>query len=61
MHNFVLQIILGKEVIRKTKCDQELVEELMEIGKTYENIQEVVTGKTMCAHDFYEGQARGIA
>lgn len=52
------QIILGKEVIRKTKCDQELVEELMQIGKTYENIQDVVTGKTMCAHDFYEGQAR---
>ena len=56
-----MQIILGKEVIRKTKCDQELVEELMEIGKTYENIQEVVIGKTMCAHDFYEGQARGMA
>ncbi len=30
----------------------------MQIGKTYENIQDVVTGKTMCAHDFYEGQAR---
>jgi len=52
------QIILGKEVVRKTKCDQNLVNELMDIGHSYKDIQGVVTGKTMCAHDFYEGQAR---
>ena len=52
------QIILGKEVVRKTKCDQKLVNELMDIGHSSKDIQGVVTGKTMCAHDFYEGQAR---
>ena len=44
--------------MRKTKCDIKLVDELMEIGKSYVDIQGVETGKTMCAHDFYEGQAR---
>jgi uridine phosphorylase len=55
------QIILGNEVSRDTKCDQSLINELLEIGKTFENkdgIQKVIAGKTMCAHDFYEGQGR---
>jgi len=54
------QIILGNEVIRKTKCDMQLADELMNIGReVFANCDyEVVTGKTLCAHDFYEGQAR---
>ncbi len=52
-------IILGKEVVRKTKCDQELVKELVDIGsKEGAGFQDVVCGKTMCCHDFYEGQGR---
>lgn len=34
---------------------------MLEIGKEFENIdgiREVVSGRTMCAHDFYEGQGR---
>ncbi len=52
-------IILGKEVVRKTKCDQELVRELVEVGSEEgAGFQDVVCGKTMCCHDFYEGQGR---
>lgn len=52
------QIVLGEEIVRKTETNQELVHELYEIGKSYKDVQEVVVGKTLCAHDFYEGQAR---
>lgn len=34
---------------------------MVNIGKEYENvdgIKKVVSGKTLCAHDFYEGQGR---
>lgn len=56
-----IKIVLGQEQIRETKCDQTLVQEMLEIGKEYENvdgIRKVVGGKTMCCHDFYEGQGR---
>lgn len=52
---------MGKELIRVTKCDQELAKELITLGKECENkdgIKKVIGGKTMCAHDFYEGQGR---
>jgi hypothetical protein len=45
-------------VVRKTQCDQELVKDLVNIGKNYNNkneIEDVICGKTMCCHDFYEG------
>lgn len=49
-------IILGKEKIRPTKCNQELVKELLDLAEQSE--QDVACGKTMCCHDFYEGQGR---
>lgn len=54
------QIVLGKELVRETQCDQKLVEELLQSGKNLAKTvnYDVITGKTMCAHDFYEGQAR---
>lgn len=54
-------IILGKEQIRNTQCDQELIKELVELGNNPNNslkFQDVICGKTMCCHDFYEGQGR---
>ena len=46
-------------MIRETKCDQKLIEELLSVGKSLSKTDgynyDVVTGKTMCAHDFYEG------
>ena len=44
-------------MIRKTQCDSKLVDELLEIGKEYEKNSgiNVISGKTLCAHDFYEG------
>lgn len=55
------QIVLGKEQVRKTKCDERLVQDIVDIGKKYENkegINKVTSGKTLCANDFYEGQGR---
>jgi uridine phosphorylase len=54
------QIVLGQDTIRKTKCNQKLVDELLEVGKSLQKIDhyEILAGKTMCAHDFYEGQGR---
>lgn len=50
-------IILGKEVIRGTQCDQSLIKELVELGnQVSENT--TICGRTMCCHDFYEGQGR---
>ena len=46
-------------MIRKTRCDQKLVDQLLKIGVEYKKkgeIQEIVNGKTMCANDFYEGK-----
>lgn len=54
------QIILGKEVVREAKCDKELVEEIVALGNDANNnvLFDIIRGKTMCCHDFYEGQAR---
>ena len=54
------KIILGKEVVREAKCDKELVEEIIALGNDANNnvMFDIIRGKTMCCHDFYEGQAR---
>ena len=55
------QIVLGEEQVRKTKCDEKLVNEILKIGTEHENkdgIKKVISGKTLCANDFYEGQGR---
>ena len=49
----LFQIILGKKVFHETKLDQELVEELVDLGKDLP--YKVVSGKTVCTDDFYEG------
>ena len=49
---------MGQEKIRVTKCDQELINEFIALGKECENtdgIKKTMGGKTMCANDFYEG------
>lgn len=54
------EIVLGQEKIRVTKCDQDLVDELIALGREHENkdgIRQTVGGKTMCANDFYEGNS----
>ena len=53
-----LKIVLGQEKIRVTKCDQELINEFIALGKECENtdgIKKTMGGKTMCSNDFYEG------
>ena len=54
------QLVLGKEVIRPTNGDSTLVDELLAYGKAQEakDHVKVISGKTLCAHDFYEGQGR---
>ena len=52
---FFEQIILGKKVFHETKLDQELVEELVTLGKDLPF--DVVSGKTVCTDDFYEGSS----
>lgn len=54
----LLKIVLGQEKMRVTKCDQELINEFIALGKECENtdgIKKTMGGKTMCANDFYEG------
>ena len=51
---------MGKEIIRNTQLDQNLVKELLEISRKLKDsgdpsIEEVISGRTLCAHDFYEG------
>ena len=52
-----MKIILGKEVIRGTGCDPSLIQELVALGNQV-NADSTISGKTMCCHDFYEGQGR---
>jgi uridine phosphorylase len=57
------QVVLGKEIVRQTQLDQKLVKELLNIGHKLKEsgdptIEEVVSGRTLCAHDFYEDQGR---
>ena len=48
-----LQIILGKKSYHETKLDQDLVQELVTLGSGLPF--NVVSGKTVCTDDFYEG------
>jgi uridine phosphorylase len=50
--------VLGEEVVRDTKCDPRLVNELMQIAQQNGKNYDIVKGKTVCADDFYEGQGR---
>lgn len=54
------QLILGKEVVRSTKCDESLIKDLFEVKEKYKDELNVtiVSGKTLCANDFYEDQGR---
>ncbi len=47
------QYVLGERVERPALLDQDLVHELLELGKTLPF--PLATGATMCADDFYEG------
>ncbi|XP_074096589.1 uridine phosphorylase 1 isoform X1 [Cotesia typhae] len=49
--------ILGKMVRRPAKLDKQLVKELNAMAHP-EDPYDTVIGKTMCTHDFYEGQGR---
>ncbi len=49
---------MGEKKVRKTKLNQKLVNELIDLGKSMKGvsgIENVASGKTLCAHDFYEG------
>ncbi|KAF8571592.1 hypothetical protein P879_00111 [Paragonimus westermani] len=50
--------ILGKTVNRPSYMDQTLVEELYSLAKSLPENMPVIKGKTVCANDFYEEQAR---
>ena len=52
------QIVLGKVVGRETVIDQALASSLIKHGKGLPF--KVMAGKTVCTHDFYEGQARWV-
>lgn len=54
---FIFQTILGETVLRPSKLDQHLVQELKSLSSPDDPFQ-TVEGKTMCANDFYEGQGR---
>ncbi|XP_068182270.1 uridine phosphorylase 1-like [Antennarius striatus] len=51
------QLVLGKPVVRSTDLDQGLAEELLQCNEELSQFRAVM-GITMCAMDFYEGQAR---
>lgn len=50
--------ILGRLVLAPVIFDQNLVQELVRIGKEEFNDFETLSGATLCTADFYEGQAR---
>ncbi|XP_057321210.1 uridine phosphorylase 1 isoform X1 [Microplitis mediator] len=49
--------VLGKMVRRPAKLDKQLIKELNAMAHP-EDPYDTVIGKTMCTHDFYEGQGR---
>ena len=55
-HSLFLQIVLGKIVGREAVIDQCVSSHLIQMGKGQPF--KVMAGKTVCTHDFYEGQAR---
>ncbi|VDD93207.1 unnamed protein product [Enterobius vermicularis] len=56
VQEFHIQYIRGKKVLRPAIFDEQLWNDLYNLGK--ELNMPVATGKTMCADDFYEGQSR---
>lgn len=57
MNKYYQVPILGKIVKRPAKLDKKLARELKALS-TPEDLYDTVTGTTMCADDFYEGQGR---
>ena len=60
-----IKVVLGKEIVRNTQMDQKLVHELLDIGQKLKDlgetsIEDVISGRTLCAHDFYEGKKEAI-
>lgn len=53
---FTLQIVLGQVVHKPCHLDADVAKELLELGDKLDF--QVVSGKTMCTNDFYEGQGR---
>jgi hypothetical protein len=51
------KLILGKEEIRHTKCNNDIINDLLELSKTieYKKKFDIISGKTLCVNDFYEG------
>lgn len=49
------QLVMGKVVLRDAKLDQDLVNELCDCAKKFDDF-ETIRGKTMCTNDFYEGE-----
>ncbi|VDM33269.1 unnamed protein product [Hydatigera taeniaeformis] len=56
--SILLQKILGKTVRRPAHLDEHFVKELIETARSMKLDFNVVSGKTMCADDFYEEQGR---
>lgn len=50
-------MICGKRVSRPTRLDQNLAKDIQGVSRPDDDFKTVL-GKTMCAMDFYEGQAR---
>lgn len=50
--------ILGKREDRPCFLSQELAEEIISVGRRSYPSLSIISGKTMCTNDFYEGQAR---
>lgn len=55
---FPLQTVLGKVIHRPAKLDKKLARELKALADPTQDPYDVVSGKTMCTYDFYEGQGR---
>ncbi|XP_004081772.1 uridine phosphorylase 2 [Oryzias latipes] len=51
------QVVLGKVITRSTELDEEVASELLQYASELQSFPTVI-GKTMCTHDFYEGQGR---
>lgn len=51
----LLQSILGKLVQRPAKLDKKLARELKVLADPSIDPYDTIIGKTMCTHDFYEG------
>nr|CAD7395428.1 unnamed protein product [Timema poppensis] len=57
LHQSLFQPVLGKIMQRPSKLDKRLVRDLKSLADPNDPY-DIVTGKTMCAIDFYEGQGR---